>query len=102
MKMPVKLLMTWDIRAGLEETYFTFITQEFPVVLQRANLQLTDAWYTVYGNWPQVRMAFMCEDITILQTFIISAPWLNIKRKLLTYILDYQQKIIPARGGFQI
>lgn len=98
----IKLLMSWNIRPGEEERYFAFITQQFPAVLRSAGFRLTDAWYTVYGDWPQVSMGFVSEDLESLEEFLASAIWLNLRDELLTYIKDYRQKIIPARGGFQI
>jgi len=98
----VKLLMTWNIKSGQEQDYFTFVMQELPVTLQRAGLKLTDAWYTVYGEWPQVRMAFLGKNLGDLQTFLSSPQWLEIKQRLLIYTQDYQHKIVKARGGLQL
>lgn len=102
MNTPVKLMMTWDIKPGHEKKYFAFISQEFPAILQDAGLQLSDAWYTIYGAWPQISMGFVSEDMQIIEDFLASELWLNLKHRLLAYIQGYQQKIIPARGGFQI
>jgi len=98
----VKLMMTWNIKPGQEEQYFVFITQDFPFVLQDAGFKLTDAWYTVYGDWPQVRMGFEGDDLQALEDFLVSTRWQEIKQQLLSYIQDYRQKIVMARGGFQL
>jgi len=102
MNAPVKLMMTWDIKPGHEKKYFAFISQEFPGILQDAGLQLSDAWYTVYGVWPQISMGFVSEDMQIVENFLASEVWLGLKHRLLAYIQGYKQKIIYARGGYQI
>ena len=102
MSESVKLLMTWNIKTGQEQDYFTFVMQELPVSLQKVGLKLTDAWYTVYGDWPQVRMAFMGESLPALKAFLSSPQWLEIKQQLLVYTKDYQHKIVVARGGLQL
>ncbi len=102
MAVPVKLMMTWNIKPGEEEQYFAFITQEFPLALQEAGFKLTDAWYTVYGDWPQVSMSFMGDGFSALESFLISEQWQELKARLLSYTQDYHQKIIRARGGFQL
>ena len=102
MNDPVKLLMTWNIKPGREQDYFTFVMQELPLALRRVGLKLTDAWYTVYGDWPQVRMAFMSENLATMQDFLSSPQWLEMKQQLLTYTQDYQHKIVKARGGLQL
>ncbi len=102
MTHPVKMLMTWNIRPGREESYLEFITQEFPETMLKANLQPTDAWYTIYGAWPEVTIGFMADDVEVLKGFLKSEGWALLKRKLLGYIKDYRQKVIPLRPGFQL
>jgi hypothetical protein len=102
MSKPVKLLMTWNIRPGKEEVYLQFITQEFPESMLKANLQPTDAWYTVYGDWPEVMMGFMAEDLEALKKFLTSKAWAEIKTKLMVYIKDYRHKVLYLERGFQI
>jgi len=99
---PVKLLMMWDIKPGQEEPYFDFITQEFPTNLQHGGLQLTEAWYTVYGNWPQVRMGFVTADLQTLEQFLESDLWVRVRKELSKFIMGYRQKVVPARGSFQL
>jgi len=101
MAIPIKLLMTWDIVAGQEDACFAFITQDLPVTMKQAGLDLTDAWFTAYGGWPQIRIGFVCPDLDDLERFLASDPWRNLKSKLLPFAQDYHQKVIVARGGFQ-
>ncbi|MGC9399384.1 MAG: hypothetical protein ACP5HM_09640 [Anaerolineae bacterium] len=102
MNKPVKLLLTWNVRPGREEAYLEFVTQEFPESMLEADLQPTEAWYTVYGEWPEVTMGFMVESLEKLQDFLTSRTWYKLRRKLNTYIQDYHQKAIPLRRGYQI
>ncbi len=101
MAIPIKLLMTWDIAAGHEEACFAFITHDLPTTMQQAGLELTDAWFTAYGDWPQIRIGFVSSGLQELEEFITSDAWRRLKRKLLPFTRDYRQKVILARGGFQ-
>lgn len=102
MEQPVKLIMQWNIQAGREEPYFEFVTQEFPSALLKAGLQLSDAWYTIYGDWPQVMMGFIAVNLNALETFLASETWTQLKQRLLFYIRDYRQKAVPAQSSFQL
>ncbi len=103
MGKPVKLMMTWDIRAGWEENYLQFITQEFTPVMLKAGLQTTDAWYTIYGpNRPEVMMGFLAADLETMKRFLASEAWRKLKEKLLGYVEGYRQKVVPYKGGFQL
>ncbi|MGC9348290.1 MAG: hypothetical protein ACP5JG_09155 [Anaerolineae bacterium] len=101
MNTPVKLLMTWDIAPGQEKACFAFITQELPSAMGDAGLELTDAWFTAYGDWPQIRIGFVSTDLRALQNFLTSEDWKVLKRQLLSYSQDYQEKIVVAQGSFQ-
>lgn len=102
MNYPVKLLMDWNIKPGREEAYFDFITRDFIAVFLREGFHLTDAWYTLYGDWPQMKVGFLADDLPSLREFLASESWSNLKIELLDYIHDYHQKVIQAKGGFQL
>ena len=102
MTVPTKLLMTWDISPGREEACLAFVTQELPTRMQDAGLELTDAWFTAHGDWPQVRVGFMGSSLETVQSYLASDEWVKLKQRLLTYTLNYREKVIVARGGFQI
>jgi hypothetical protein len=97
-----KLLMSWDIRPGKESEYFEFVVQEFGPGLMKLGVKPTDAWYTAYGDEPQILTGGVTEDLESLQEILGSVEWRTLKRKLLTFVTDYRQKVIPASGGFQL
>jgi len=98
----VKLLMTWNIKQGRESEYFEFIVQEFGPELARLGIKPTDAWYTAYGDRPQILTGGVAPDLETMRTVMASEEWRNLKKKLLTYVTDYKQKIVRASGGFQL
>jgi hypothetical protein len=98
----LKLLMSWNIRPGREDEYFEFIVKDFGPGLIELGVQPTDAWYTAYGDRPQILTGAIVEDMEGMQRALKSEAWRKLKRKLLTYVTDYNQKIIRASGGFQL
>lgn len=97
-----KLLMSWNIRPGREEAYFEFIVREFGPGLVRLGVRPTDAWYTQYGDRPQILAGGVAEDMESLQSALASEEWYDLMKKLLAYVTDYDQKIVYASGGFQV
>jgi hypothetical protein len=97
-----KLLMSWDIRPGKESEYFEFVVQEFGPGLMKLGVKPTDAWYTAYGDEPQILTGGVTEDLESLQEILGSVEWRKLKKKLLTFVTDYRQKVIRASGGFQL
>jgi len=97
-----KLLMSWNIRPGREDKYFEFIIKEFGPGLIKLGVRPTDAWYTQYGDRPQILTGGVVQDLEGLQSTLVSDEWLKLKSKLLTYVTDYNQKVIRANGSFQL
>jgi len=97
-----KLLMTWNIRPGQEEEYFEFYVREFGPGLVKLGVRPTDAWYTQYGDRPQILTGGVAEDLEGLQRTLASDEWRKLKEKLLIHVTDYSQKVVRASGGFQL
>lgn len=97
-----KLLMSWNIQPGREDEYFEFVIRDFGPGLIALGVQPTDAWYTQYGDRPQILTGGVTEDLESLQRALASDEWRKLKTKLLTYVTDYKQKVIQASESFQL
>jgi len=98
----IKLLTTWNIKPGQENDYFEFTVREFAPGVIGLGLRPSEAWYTVYGDSPQILMGFIAEDKETLIKALGSPQWESLRQKLMAYIVDYQQKIVPANSRFQL
>ncbi|HLE27470.1 MAG TPA: hypothetical protein VI793_05095 [Anaerolineales bacterium] len=100
--MAIKLLMSWDIKPGREQEYFEFVVREWVPGLQRIGLEPTDAWYTMYGNSPQILAGGTTKNLKDMRKILDSEEWQTLKNQLLTFVDNYEQKVVKARGGFQM
>ena len=100
--MPVKILMTWDILPGREQDYFEFVVRDFVPQMQEMGLQPSDAWYTYYGDHPQIMAAAVMDTKAEMDKVIASDGWTSLTLQLMEYVQDFEYKIVPARGGFQL
>jgi hypothetical protein len=98
----IKLLMSWDIKPGLEAVYFDFIVNEFAPGLVKLGIQPTEAWYTVYGSGPQILTGGVARDLETMTSILDSDEWDELQRKLLIYITNFEYKIVPDTGRFQL
>ena len=97
-----KLLMTWDIRPGRESEYFEFVVQEFVPKLTRLGIQPTEQWYTIFGDAPQILTGGVMQEREALERVLESEEWKSLLGKLLTLVTNFNSKIVPARGPFQL
>lgn len=100
--MMMKLLMSWDIKTGREQPYFEFIVREFAPGLMRLGLQPTEAWYTVYGEGPQILTGGVASDMETMAKILASDDWKSLRDRLLTFVTNFTHKVVPANGSFQI
>ena len=100
--MAVKLLMTWDILPGREQEYFEFVVRDFIPGLQGLGMEPSDAWFTMYGDQPQIMAAAQMSGMSSLQTILDSSDWEGLIQQLLDFVENFDYKVVPARSGFQM
>ena len=99
--MAAKLILTWDILPEKERDYFEFVIREFLPGVQKMGLELTDAWATVYGNQPQIQVGAVSDTPEEALEILNSTEWESLQDKLMDYVINYHQKIVNQRKGFQ-
>ena len=100
--MSVKLLMSWDILPGKEQTYFEFAMKTFAPELMKMGWQPTEAWYTLYGEGPQILTAGVTESVDKMREILDSEEWQELRGQLLEYVSNFEYKVVPATGRFQM
>lgn len=100
--MAVKLLMTWDIVPGREQEYFEFVVRDFVPGMQRLGIQPTEAWYTTYGDRPQILTGGVTDDIETMRDALEDEEWKELRGQLMEYVSDFNAKVVHAKGGFQL
>jgi hypothetical protein len=94
--------MTWDILPGREQEYFEFVVRDFLPEVQKLGLEPSDAWFTMYGDHPQIMATVQMASVDSLQQVLDSAEWDNLIQRLLDYVENLDFKVVQARSGFQL
>jgi hypothetical protein len=94
--------MTWDILPGREQDYFEFVVRDFIPAMQRMGMEVSDAWFTMYGNQPQILAAAQMPSINSLNQIMESSDWKDLTSRLLDYVENFEYKIVQSRSGFQM
>ena len=100
--MAVKLLLTWDILPGREQEYFEFVVRDFIPKVQKMGMEPSDAWFTVFGDQPQIMITMQSASMDNMEKILKSADWTALKSQLMDDIDEFKYKIVPARPGFQL
>ena len=94
--------MSWDILPGKEQTYFEFAMKTFAPELMKMGWQPTEAWYTLYGEGPQILTAGVTDSVEKMREILDSYEWQELQAKLLDHVTNFEYKVIPATGRFQM
>ncbi len=97
----VKLLLSYDIKAGQDQAYRRFVMEELLPKAQELGLLPTDAWHTAYGQYPARLLGFVADDLAAMRTARSSSQWQSLVKKLETYTSNLRERVVPFRGGFQ-
>ena len=100
--MDVKVLMTWDIVPGREQEYFEFVVREFVPGMQRIGIQPTEAWFTQYGEQPQILTGGTTDNLAAMREALTSSEWEQLHDQLQDYVTNFSMKVVKASGGFQM
>lgn len=93
----VKLIMSWNIKTDEEPAYFEFMVQEFAPRIMKLGMRPTEAWYTVYGEGPQIITVGEAPDRDTLNKALESDDWTELLEKLNAFVTDYKQKIVAVK-----
>ncbi|NPV06716.1 MAG: hypothetical protein HPY83_01980 [Anaerolineae bacterium] len=97
-----KLLMRWNIKPGKETDYFEYVLKEFAPGINRLGLRLTESWYTVYGEGPQILTGAEADSEDEMDSALDSEAWERLAEKLQEYVTDFGYKVVPSTGRFQL
>ena len=94
-------MMTWDIVPEHEQDYFEFVIGEFIPGVQRLGFQPVEAWATIYGDYPQIQVGILADDLSGVQQVLRSEGWSQLQDKLFGLVKNFSYKVVTARNGFQ-
>jgi hypothetical protein len=100
--MTHKVLLTWNSHPRHEKELFHHV-RELVNKASPLGLELKDAWYTVYGNAPEILLGFAPrkEQQEGLEAILSSDEWKQLILEIKDYITDYEQRIVQAADHFQ-
>jgi len=103
--MSVTLLMTWDLRPGMEQEYFQFVVSDWVPETNRIGLQVASAWYTYYrahDDVPMIRVEGLAPNEDRMREILISPEWQELQERLMGFVTNYKQKVVETTGSFLI
>ncbi len=97
----VKVLISYDMREGREEECQRYVMQTLGPGMAQLGLRITDAWYTLWGNAPQIMGGGVVDSQEAASRMIYSQEWGNLVDGLRPLVDNFRIRVIDASGRFQ-
>jgi hypothetical protein len=98
----LKLLISYNIIPELTQEYYEFVLGRYVPAMQSLGLEMSEAWHTAYGDYPNRLIAFVARDPETMRDLLKDGVWDELNEKLQEYVTDFQYKVVPYEVGFQI
>ena len=97
----LKLVISYNIRPDGAQEYYQFVLGQYIPIMQSMGLEVTEAWHTAYGDYPNRLIVFVSRDQETVRQIIAGAAWDELNDRLLELVTDFDYKVIPYKVGFQ-
>ena len=89
-------VMSWNIKAQDNSEYFEFVVQDLLPSLMKIGLRPTQAWFTMWGNGPQIitTLESVDGDLDSLKEALQSDEWRDIRERLMGHVKEFKQRIV--------
>jgi hypothetical protein len=71
----LKVKITYDMREGREQEAQDYLVNKLAPGLAKLGVRVSDVWYTVWGNSPQITSGGEVEDLDKVRTIFTSREW---------------------------
>lgn len=111
MEQPIRIypeyamIFTYNIKAGVQERYFRWMTQELVPNLQSRKIYIQNAWHIIYPyetDKPERQVEFITEKLVFLQELMHDAEWTGIQERFELFTDDFTMRIVRYTGSFKL
>lgn len=96
-----KLLLSYDVKPNLSESYYRYVLGEFVPTLQEMGLYLYMAWHTAYGDYPARHLELVAENWPTINAILRHKRFQQMEAQLKEYTENYSRKLVRYRDNFQ-
>ncbi|MCO6453595.1 MAG: hypothetical protein J5I90_22625 [Caldilineales bacterium] len=102
MSEPIKLVISYNMKPGEEEACQRYVVEELGSTLNEFGFRFLDAWYTMWGDGPQMMGSGLLADVETARTLLLSDRWQEVVDGLEPYVEDFSVRLIQPAGTFQL
>ncbi len=97
----LKILLSYNIKTNDMQAYYEFVLGRYIPTLQAMGLEMSEAWHTEYGDYPNRLIGFVARDQQTISNLMIDETWEDLNERLEEFVTDFSYKVVPYTVGFR-
>ncbi len=93
-----KVLISYDMQEGKEQACQEYLVNKLAPGLARLGFRVSDVWYTVWGNSPQITSGGEVEDLEQVRTIFLSPDWRSLAEGMAELTRNFQVRVVKAQN----
>ncbi|MFN8495136.1 MAG: hypothetical protein U0350_46470 [Caldilineaceae bacterium] len=92
----LKILISYDMQAGKERECQEYLVNKLAPGLAKLGFRISDVWYTMWGNSPQILSGGTVEDIAQAQKIFQSNAWEKLADGMEALTDNFRVRVVKA------
>ncbi len=88
----------WDIIREKEDEYVDFILNEYNPLIKEMGVKIVGGYYVEVGDGPQTIACFSFNDISKVNSFVVSDKFIKITNKLMNFVKNRKAALSVSTG----
>ena len=93
----MKVMISYDMREGREQDCLEYLVNKLAPGMAKLGVRLSDVWYTVWGNSPQITSGGDVESLDKARAIFLSNDWARLAEGMNELATNFHVKIVRDR-----
>ena len=93
----IKVLISYDMRDGQEQECQEFVINKVAPGLAQLGFNVSDVWFTVWGESPQILSGGEVDDIAEARRIFLSREWVELAEKLESLTDNLRVRVVQSQ-----
>ena len=95
----LKVLISYDMQTGKERECQDYLVNKLAPGLAKLGFRISDVWYTMWGDSPQILSGGVVEDLTQAQKIFQSNAWEKLATGMEAITENFHLRITKPENG---
>ena len=94
----LKVVISYDMQEGREQDCQEYLVNSLAPGLANLGFQMSDVWYTVWGQSPQITSGGEIDDVNQARGIFLSPDWRQLAEGMEEYTNNFQVRLMRSNN----